>query len=173
MAIVWIIDSVLRDITKMIITAILIGISILFIMAWLSESGATPVVNSSFLKPCPNKPNCVCSEYIDDTEHYIEPLSLSTKQLSKAINYIKISVQSLEGKIVTDENTYLAATFSSSFFGFIDDVEFRVDNENQLIHIRSAARLGYSDFGINNKRVNNLKTIIRQQLDQVDKNSSN
>ena len=48
-----------------------------------------------------------------------------------------------------------------------------VDNENQLIHIRSAARLGYSDFGINKKRVNDLKTIIRQQLDQVDKNSSN
>ena len=93
--------------------------------------------------------------------------------MSKAISYIKSSVQSLEGKIVTDENTYLAATFSSSFFGFIDDVEFRIDNENQLIHIRSAARLGYSDFGINNKRVNNLKTIIRQQLDQVDKNSSN
>ncbi len=69
--------------------------------------------------------------------------------------------------------TYLAATFSSSFFGFIDDVEFRVDTQNQLIHIRSAARLGYSDFGVNKKRVNNLKTIIRQQLDQVDKNSSN
>ena len=160
-------------ITKMIITAIILIVSILFIMAWLSESGGTPIANNTILKPCPDKPNCICSEYIDDTEHYIEPLSLSTKQLSKAISYIKISVQSLEGKIVTDDNTYLAATFSSSFFGFVDDVEFRLDNENQLIHIRSASRLGYSDFGINNKRVNNLKTIIRQQLDQVDKNSSN
>ena len=151
----------------------LILISLLFIMAWLSESGPTPVANNSILKPCPNKPNCVCSEYIGDTKHYIEPLRLSTEQLSKAISYIKISVQSLEGKVEAEENAYLAATFSSSFFGFIDDVEFRVDAKNQLIHIRSAARLGYSDFGVNKKRLNDLKTILRQQLDQVDKNSSN
>ena len=157
----------------MILTAILILISLLFIMAWLSESMAVPQTDNSILKPCPNKPNCVCSEYTGDIKHYIEPLRLSTHQLSKAISYIKSSVQSLEGKVETEDNNYLAATFSSSFFGFIDDVEFRVDNENQLIHIRSAARLGYSDFGINNKRVNNLKTIIRQQLEQVDKNSSN
>ena len=160
-------------ITKMIISAILMIISILFIMTRSLELGAEPQSDITNLKPCPNKPNCVCSEYIEDRKHYIEPLRLSTEQSSRAINYIKHSVNSLGGTIETESKNYLAATFSSSFFGFIDDVEFRIDNENQLIHIRSAARIGYSDFGINNKRVNSLKIILRQQLDRVDNNSSN
>jgi uncharacterized protein (DUF1499 family) len=148
----------------MIITVILVVISILFIMAWLSESDSLATGNARILTPCPDKPNCVCSEYDGDIQHYIEPLPLSAEQLPGAISYIKISIERLGGKIQTESNAYLAATFSSSFFGFIDDVEFRIDAENQLIHIRSAARLGYSDFGINNKRVNDLKTILRQQL---------
>ena len=160
-------------ITKMIITAILIVVSILFIMARLSELCASPQTGSANLKPCPDKPNCVCSEYINDTGHYVKPLRLSTEQLSKAISYIKLSVQSLGGEIQAENNTYLAATFSSSFFGFIDDVEFRIDAENKLIHIRSAARLGHSDFGVNKKRVNNLKTSLRQQLGQTKNNSFN
>ena len=148
----------------MIVTTILLAISILFIMAWLSNSGPLTRDKDSTLAPCPDKPNCVCSEYNDDKQHFIDPLPLSTKQLPSASKYIRISIESLGGEIQTESNTYLAATFSSSFFGFIDDVEFRIDAKNQLIHIRSAARTGYSDFGINNKRVNNLKKILRQQL---------
>ena len=149
----------------MIITAILIIISILFIMAWLSESGPLPRDKNSILAPCPDKPNCVCSEYKEDIQHFIAPLTISSKKLPRAMEYIKISIQSLGGQIQTENNAYLAATFSSSFFGFIDDVEFRIDAENELVHIRSAARLGHSDFGVNKKRVNDLKTILNQQLD--------
>ena len=157
----------------MITTAILIVISILIIMASLSESSPPPRDKDSILEPCPDKPNCVCSEYIDDTEHYIDPLALSTEKLPRAVEYIKISIESLGGEIQTEKNDYLAATFSSSFFGFIDDVEFRIDTENKLIHIRSAARLGHSDFGVNKKRVRTLKTILRQQLGQINNNFSN
>ena len=149
----------------MIITAILIIISILFIMAWLSESRPLPRDKNSTLAPCPDKPNCVCSEDKEDIQHFIAPLTISSKKLPRAMEYIKISIQSLGGQIQTENNAYLAATFSSSFFGFIDDVEFRIDAENELVHIRSAARLGHSDFGVNKKRVNDLKTILNQQLD--------
>ena len=83
----------------MIIIAILIVISILFIIAWLSEPGPLPQDKNSILAPCPDKPNCVCSEYIDDTEHYIAPLSLLFKTIiQEQLNYIKISVQSLGGE---------------------------------------------------------------------------
>ena len=149
----------------MIITVILIIISILFIMAWLSGSGSLPQDKNGILAPCPAKPNCVCSEYKDDIQHFIAPVTISSKELPRAVEYIKISIKSLGGKIQTENDAYLAATFSSSFFGFIDDVEFRIDAENQLVHIRSAARSGHSDFGVNKKRVNDLKTILNQQLD--------
>jgi len=134
-------------------------------MAWLSESGPLPQDKNSILAPCPDKPNCVCSEYKEDIQHFIAPLTISSKKLPRAMEHIKISIKSLGGQIQTENNAYLAATFSSSFFGFIDDVEFRIDAENQLVHIRSAARSGHSDFGVNKKRVNNLKTILNQQLD--------
>jgi len=159
-------------ITKMIITAILIVISILFIMAWLSKPGPLSPDKNSVLARCPDKPNCVCSEYKDDIQHFIKPLTISSEKLPRAVEYIKISIKSLGGEIQTENNAYLAATFSSSIFGFIDDVEFRIDAKNQLIHIRSAARSGHSDFGVNKKRVNNLKMILNQQLDQIN-NSSN
>ena len=134
-------------------------------MAWLSESGPLPRDKNSILAPCPDKPNCVCSEYKEDIQHFIAPLTISSKKLPRAMEHIKISIKSLGGQIQTENNAYLAATFSSSFFGFIDDVEFRIDAENQLVHIRSAARSGHSDFGVNKKRVNDLKTILNQQLD--------
>lgn len=134
-------------------------------MAWLSESGPLPQDKNSILAPCPDKPNCVCSEYKEDIQHFIAPLTISSKKLPRAMEHIKISIKSLGGQIQTENNAYLAATFSSSFFGFIDDVEFRIDAENQLVHIRSAARSGHSDFGVNKKRVNDLKTILNQQLD--------
>ena len=134
-------------------------------MAWLSESGPLPQDKNSILAPCPDKPNCVCSEYKEDIQHFIAPLTISSKKLPRAMEHIKISIKSLGGQIQTENNAYLAATFSSSFFGFIDDVEFRIDAENELVHIRSAARSGHSDFGVNKKRVNDLKTILNQQLD--------
>ena len=38
---------------------------------------------------------------------------------------------------------------------FVDDLELQ--QENNLAHIRSASRLGYSDWGVNRKRVEQLQ----------------
>lgn len=157
----------------MVITTALIVISILFIMAWLSKSGHAPGLSDNSLSPCPDKPNCVCSENNHDTQHYLAPLSITTDKMPIAMHAIETSIKSLGGKIQIQDNHYLAATFSSSFFGFIDDVEFRIDAEKQQVHIRSAARTGHSDFGVNQKRAQNLTTILRQQLDQTASSSSN
>ena len=47
----------------------------------------------------------------------------------------------------------------SKIFKFVDDVEIRHDKAN-IWHIRSASRVGYSDRGVNRKRVE----AIRAQL---------
>ncbi|MGH7970152.1 MAG: DUF1499 domain-containing protein, partial [Limisphaerales bacterium] len=52
---------------------------------------------------------------------------------------------------------YLHAEFRSPLMGFVDDVEFVLAPEQKLIHVRSAARLGYSDFGVNRKRAEFLR----------------
>jgi uncharacterized protein (DUF1499 family) len=86
---------------------------------------------------------------------------------------IKASITKLGGDIQTQDNQYLAATFSSSFFGFIDDVELRIDSQQHLIHFRSAARIGHSDFGINQKRADALKQTLHQQLEHTANSVSN
>lgn len=150
----------------MFITAVLIVISILFVMAWLSKSGHSYGLIDNSLAPCPDKPNCVCSEYDQDTQHYISPLPISTDALPIALSAIQSSVENLGGQVTNKSDHYIAATFTSSFFGFVDDVEFRIDTTQQLVHIRSSARIGHSDFGVNQKRAIELKASLHQHFAQ-------
>jgi uncharacterized protein (DUF1499 family) len=40
---------------------------------------------------------------------------------------------------------------------FVDDGEFLLDQKNKVIHVRSASRRGYSDFGKNRNRLENIR----------------
>ena len=68
------------------------------------------------------------------------------------------------GTIREESDTYLAATFSSAMFGFVDDLEIRVDSSQKVIHIRSASRVGYSDAGVNKKRAEQLKALYKRKV---------
>lgn len=46
----------------------------------------------------------------------------------------------------------------SALFRFADDVEFFLDEGTSTIHMRSASRVGYSDFGVNRRRVEEIRT---------------
>lgn len=61
------------------------------------------------------------------------------------------------GQIEEVDDHFLHATFRSRLFRFTDDVACRLDNDTNSIQIRSASRVGYSDFGINRKRVEELR----------------
>jgi len=60
--------------------------------------------------------------------------------------------------IISETNTYLHIEFTSAFFRFVDDVEFFVDDTEKKIHVRSASRIGYSDFGVNRGRVEKIRS---------------
>jgi uncharacterized protein (DUF1499 family) len=80
---------------------------------------------------------------------------------------VKHSVLELGGYIKNEQANYLASTFASTLFGFIDDVEIRIDAKQGLVHLRSASRVGYSDLGVNRKRVVALKSTIQHHLDTM------
>ena len=61
-------------------------------------------------------------------------------------------------RVVEESNCYLRAEVSSRVFGFVDDIEFYVDEPSALIHVRSASRIGYSDFGVNRARVETIRS---------------
>jgi uncharacterized protein (DUF1499 family) len=60
--------------------------------------------------------------------------------------------------IVKEEGDYLHAEARSFLFRFVDDVEFLLDADQQVIHVRSASRIGYSDLGVNRRRIERIRS---------------
>ena len=58
-------------------------------------------------------------------------------------------------RVIDSRGDYLYAEFSTPLMGFVDDVEFYCDGK--VIHVRSASRLGYSDLGVNCKRIEAIR----------------
>ena len=59
--------------------------------------------------------------------------------------------------LVTRSEDYLHAECRSRLFGFVDDLELHLRPSEGIIAIRSASRLGYSDFNVNRMRVEKLR----------------
>jgi uncharacterized protein (DUF1499 family) len=57
---------------------------------------------------------------------------------------------------------YLRAEATSRLLGFVDDVEFLLYPTANVIHVRSASRLGYSDFGVNRQRIEQIRAAFVQ-----------
>lgn len=106
------------------------------------------------LRVCPDSPNCVCSESHSQTslEHAIAPIQGD----SQTWQQLKFIIIEQGGSIQRESENYLHATFTSSIFRYVDDVELRWDEKNTTIHIRSASRMGHSDFGANRHRVTKI-----------------
>lgn len=114
-------------------------------------------VDTGRLVPCPQTSNCVSSQSQDDT-HKIAPLTYTTNA-DTAIKHLVAAVQSFpRAKIITQTENYIYAEFVIPVFGFVDDVEFWLDNDAKVIDVRSASRLGESDLGVNRRRIESLRT---------------
>jgi len=87
----------------------------------------------------------------------IEPLVYSAGEAAQVMLRLKTIIRDMGGSIQVEETDYLAATFTSSVFRFVDDLELRIDADQKTIHLRSASRVGHGDGGVNRKRVELLK----------------
>ncbi len=126
-----------------------------------SFSGSRPTilgVKDGKLAACPGSPNCVNSQApASDAEHYIAPLSYSGTP-AEAIARLKSIITALpRTKIIDESDHYLYAEFTSVLMGFVDDVEFYVDEAAGVVQVRSASRLGQSDLGVNRKRIEEIR----------------
>lgn len=113
------------------------------------------------LAPCPETPNCV-SSLAEDATHRIEPLPLHGTP-EEAIQRLQRIIERMPRAEVTEAGpTWLNATFRSLVFRFVDDLELAVDPDAGVIHVRSAARVGRSDLGVNRRRVETIRRRYRQ-----------
>ena len=126
------------------------------------------------LLACPDTPNCVNSKSLD-AEHKITPLTY-TSSAEDAFNTLKTVVQSFKQSAIAparsqsfaqEIDNYLYAEFTIPVVGFVDDVEFLLDKDAQVIHVRSASRLGESDLGVNRKRIETIRAKFNQLQTEV------
>lgn len=134
------------------------------VLGVMSQSGGASGVVEGKLARCPLSPNCACSEFKDDATHYVEPIAFATSPQGDVLALLTAAVIDLGGIVRETREDYLAATFTSAVFRFVDDVEMRIDREHGLIHLRSASRVGYGDGGVNRKRGERLKRAVMDKL---------
>ena len=153
-----------------------IGIGIAFVLSFkavnrfnlvehLSPEPDNLGITNGELNNCPWSLNCVSTQATpDDRMHYIKPIALSIP-VDDAHDILVSILNNLDRtEIETNTPTYLHATSRSLTMSFIDDVEFFIDEDNGIIQMRSAARLGLGDGGINKRRI---KTIREQYLQAI------
>lgn len=140
-----------------------------FCMLFFSCAGKPPEnigLHHNQLTDCPSSPNCVASQ-AEDADHSIAPFEYKGKKEMAFIKLKKV-IASLEGMtLVTQSRNYLHVECKSAFMGFVDDLEFYFPDDppdEKTIQVRSASRLGYSDFGVNRKRVEQLRKLFLMDI---------
>jgi len=112
---------------------------------------------------CPNSPNCVST--MDTAErHAIAPFSYQKPLYEAKALLIEIFSAFPRTELIKEEETALHFEVKSFLFQFVDAVEFRFDEATKTIHFRSAARSGYYDFGVNRKRMEDLRGMLEDKL---------
>jgi len=134
---------------------IILGISL------LDGCGSRPSDISSIetvqnpLPPCPDSPNCV---------RLTKQVALPIKKVFAAS---KTTLQNMGAvKLSSNKNYQLESVFRVFFFK--DDLNLQCtkrDSESTYLHIRSASRVGYSDLGVNRRRVKHFLRKLQRNLE--------
>ena len=130
-----------------------------FLLAKISQAAPPRPKAGGLLQKCPDSPNCVSSENND-----IAPIAIGGKNPEVIWAKLQQAIAEQGGQLMDVRPHYLWATFKTPVFGFIDDVEARMDLTDNVIHLRSASRVGYYDFDTNRKRLLNLKAKMQVYL---------
>ncbi|NPU85167.1 MAG: DUF1499 domain-containing protein [Syntrophaceae bacterium] len=129
-------------------------------------SGARPDglgLKAGRLAPCPSSPNCISSQAPrEDRTHFAEPFRYAGSAEDARRRLLDVLKALPRVRIVVAEERYIRAEFTSTVFRFVDDVEFVFDDAEKAVHVRSASRVGYSDLGVNRKRVEAIRRAFRE-----------
>ena len=131
------------------------GIMAVLLKACAGERPNNLGVKAGSLAACPSSPNCVASQ-ADDQGHLIEPLRFDGEPGNAFARLRQILSMRKDTTLIEGDDHYLRVEFRTRL-GFVDDGEFLLDAGRRVIHLRSAARIGYSDLGKNRSRLEDIR----------------
>lgn len=119
----------------------------------------------SVLSACPgDRPNCVCS--CNQEEKFAIPaiaIPLSGLGIEATMQKLQQAAMNIpRGQIIYRSPDRLDVTYQSQLFGFKDDVSFHIDPRRGVIDVKSTSRVGYSDLGVNRKRLEAIRAQFGQ-----------
>jgi len=118
------------------------------------------VHNHRLKPPGKNSQNVVSSQaalHPHTDYQVIAPLKFSGDPAVAFDRLQKIIAATKGTTVVVVQPDYLYVEYQTATLKFIDDVEFALDAAKSEIHVRSASRLGRSDFGVNRNRVEKIR----------------
>ena len=117
-------------------------------------------INNSRLEPCPSSPNCVVSQNGDE-EHSIEPITYQSDLATARETLLKVLSVVPRTEVIEQTDDRIQAESTSRIFKFVDDVEFYFPQDENVIHVRSASRVGESDLGVNRRRIEQIRLAMQ------------
>lgn len=126
------------------------------------QSGLSQAAPPSQVPPCSWTPNCVSSNGKPGESKYFAPLRPKAGE-KEPMRRLKGLVSSLPGaKLVVEQPFLLRYEFTTERMKFIDDVQFTFIPATGLIEVRSASRVGISDFGVNRDRMDKVRSLFEK-----------
>lgn len=111
---------------------------------------------------CPDTPNCV-SSLAKNPKYKVEPFKLKKDPKTSWDIVVKTVVSLSRTTLVSTSSSDIHAECRSMIFRFVDDLTLHLIPSNGIIHIRSASRTGYSDLGVNRRRVERLRKKLQHK----------
>lgn len=133
-----------------------VGVAAVRLVTTLMPAPTLGLTEDGELQPCPDSDNCVSSA-ADDQRHAIEPLACHPDDLDRVVDRAVTTLD--RTSLVTAADGYAHLEARSLVFGFVDDLELHATLGR--IEVRSAARLGGDDWGVNRERVEALRASVR------------
>lgn len=106
---------------------------------------------------CPGSPNCVTSLAVPTNSAWVAPFIVSGPPDDAWAAALEIVESMSRTRVVTATDRDIHAVVDSALFRFEDDLQLRLDRTRGLIDVRSASRRGFSDMGVNRRRVEGLR----------------
>jgi len=114
-----------------------------------------PPSSTNPLPPCPDTPNCERT-----SRAYATPPDTLYRAARQALDALGPAALRL-----TPDSLRASAVYRVAFV-FKDDVDVAVtaEGDGSTLHVRSASRVGYSDLGVNRRRVGRLLGAVEAAL---------
>lgn len=131
---------------------ITISSSLSFSYSALAATG----LNNGQLSPCPESPNCVVSQNGDEA-HRIAAIPYTSDRATAKETLLKVLSVVPRTEVVEQTDNYIHTESTSRIFKFVDDAEFYFPEDERVIEVRSASRVGESDLGVNRRRIEQIR----------------